>query len=48
MLDALVIGGGINGSWTALHLLKRGQNVTLIDQVVMLSWGKSADFQRKV
>jgi len=33
MLDALVIGGGINGSWTALHLLKRHQNVVLIDQV---------------
>ena len=33
MLDAIVIGGGINGSWTALHLAKRGQNVTLLDQV---------------
>jgi len=32
MLDAIVIGGGINGSWTALHLARRGQNVTLLDQ----------------
>lgn len=34
MLDAIVIGGGINGSWTALHLTKRGQNITLLDQVL--------------
>ena len=33
MLDTIVIGGGINGSWTALHLAKRGQKVTLLDQV---------------
>ncbi len=31
--DQIVIGAGINGSWTAYHLAKQGQNVLLIDQV---------------
>ena len=33
MYDFIVIGAGINGSWTALHLAKRGKNVLLIEQV---------------
>ena len=32
--DAAVIGAGINGSWAALNLAKRGKKVVLIEQVV--------------
>ena len=31
--DVIVIGAGINGSWSALHLAKQGYNTVLIDQV---------------
>ena len=31
--DYIVIGAGINGSWTAYHLSKRGFKVLLLDQV---------------
>ena len=31
--DYVVIGAGINGTWTALHLAKRGCRTLLIDQV---------------
>ena len=30
--DYIVIGAGINGSWTAYHLSKRGFKVLLLDQ----------------
>ena len=30
--DYIVIGAGINGSWTAYHLSKRGFEVLLLDQ----------------
>ena len=30
--DYIVIGAGINGSWTAYHLSKRGFKVLLVDQ----------------
>ena len=33
MYDFVVIGAGINGSWTALHLAKRNTNVLLLEQV---------------
>ena len=33
MIDVIVIGGGINGSWSALHLVKQGYKTILIDQV---------------
>jgi len=32
--DVAVIGGGITGSWCALHLAQRGSNVVLIEQVI--------------
>ena len=31
--DYIVIGAGVNGSWTAYHLSKRGFKVLLLDQV---------------
>ena len=31
--DYIVVGAGINGSWTAYHLSKRGFKVLLLDQV---------------
>lgn len=31
--DYIVIGAGINGTWSAYHLSKRGYKVLLIDQV---------------
>ena len=31
--DVIVIGAGINGSWSALHLAKQGYKTVLIDQV---------------
>ena len=31
--DYVVIGAGVNGSWTAYHLSKRGFKVLLLDQV---------------
>ena len=33
MYEFVVIGAGINGSWTALHLAKRNTNVLLLEQV---------------
>ena len=32
-MDVVVIGAGINGSWTALHLAKQGYKVILLEQV---------------
>ena len=31
--DYIVIGAGINGSWSAYHLSKKGYKVLLLDQV---------------
>jgi len=31
-MDVVVVGAGINGSWTALHLAKQGYKVILIEQ----------------
>ena len=31
--DYIVIGAGVNGSWTAYHLSKRGFKVLLLEQV---------------
>ena len=42
MYDFVVIGAGINGSWTALHLAKRNTNVLLLEQV--RNHGKNTDF----
>ena len=36
--DVIVIGAGINGSWSALHLAKQGYNTVLIDQVSTVSF----------
>ena len=36
MYDYIVIGAGINGSWSALHLAKRGHKVLLLEQVKFL------------
>ena len=36
MYDYIVIGAGINGSWSALHLAKRGHKVLLLEQVKYL------------
>ena len=36
MYDYIVIGAGINGSWSALHLVKRGHKVLLLEQVKFL------------
>ena len=33
-LDTIVIGAGIIGSWTALHLAKLGQKVLVIERVI--------------
>ena len=33
MVDAVVIGAGINGSWSALHLARNGHRTLLIEQV---------------
>ena len=35
--DVIVIGAGINGSWSALHLAKQGYKTVLIDQVYIAS-----------
>ena len=35
--DVIVIGAGINGSWSALHLEKQGYKTVLIDQVHIAS-----------
>ena len=32
-MDVVVVGAGINGSWTALHLVKQGYKVILLEQV---------------
>ena len=32
MVDAVVIGAGINGSWSALHLSRKGYQTLLIEQ----------------
>ena len=32
-MDVVVIGAGINGSWTALHLAKQSYKVILLEQV---------------
>lgn len=32
--DHIVIGAGINGSWAALHLAKRGHKTLLLEQVL--------------
>ena len=37
MYDYIVIGAGINGSWSALHLAKRGHKVLLLEQVNFLA-----------
>ena len=42
MYEFVVIGAGINGSWTALHLAKRNTNVLLLEQV--RNHGKNTDF----
>jgi ribulose 1,5-bisphosphate synthetase/thiazole synthase len=34
MTDVVIIGAGINGSWTALHLAKQGYKTILLDQVL--------------
>jgi glycerol-3-phosphate dehydrogenase len=31
--DHIVVGAGINGTWAAYHLAKRGRKTLLIDQV---------------
>ena len=31
--DFIVVGGGINGVWSAYHLSKRGYRTLIIDQV---------------
>ena len=31
--DSIVLGAGINGSWTSYHLAKRGQKTLLLEQV---------------
>ena len=35
--DVIVIGAGINGSWSALHLAKQGFKTVLIDQVYTIA-----------
>ena len=37
MFDVTVIGAGINGSWSALHLAKQGYKTVLVDQVFPFS-----------
>ncbi len=32
--DYIVVGAGINGSWSALHLAKQGFKTLLLDQVL--------------
>ena len=32
-VDVIVVGAGINGSWTALHLAKQGYKTILLEQV---------------
>nr|XP_026694925.1 peroxisomal sarcosine oxidase-like [Ciona intestinalis] len=32
MYDAIVVGAGVIGSWTALHLAKKGRKVLLLEQ----------------
>ncbi len=34
--DYAVLGAGINGSWSAYHLAKRGHSTTLVEQVHLL------------
>ena len=31
--DHIVVGAGINGAWTALHLAKRGAKTLILEQV---------------
>lgn len=33
MIDVIVIGAGINGSWTGLHLAKQGLKTKIVEQV---------------
>ncbi|CAG0882824.1 unnamed protein product [Cyprideis torosa] len=48
MYDAIVIGAGIMGAWTALHLVRRGKRTLLLEQFPLLHTRGSSHGQSRI